>query len=171
MALPTTTNQPRLLRRPAVVHMIANITEKDKVYFLATISVGGLIVVAFTKNYREIASQKSNNQYNIGHYTTHPHRRRWTHKLQTCLQWYRWWCLLKRSSWNWCLGCRRRRYLDDASELNKKSRNITSSWYYTINNIKYTQYQYSRLSSLLIYTMIKLFVSCQACAPTIVIVI
>jgi len=30
--------------------------EEDKVQFLATISVGGLIVVAFTKNYHEITS-------------------------------------------------------------------------------------------------------------------
>ena len=58
--LPGTTNQPRHLRRPAVVHMIANIVEKRTVYFLATISVGGLIVVAFTKYYREIISQKLN---------------------------------------------------------------------------------------------------------------
>ena len=39
--------------------MIANIMEKRTVYFLAAISVGGLIVVAFTKYYREITPQNN----------------------------------------------------------------------------------------------------------------
>lgn len=39
--LPSLTNEPNVVRRPAVVHMIAIIMEKDKMYFIATISVGG----------------------------------------------------------------------------------------------------------------------------------
>lgn len=43
--LPRLTNEPNVVRRPAVVHMIAIIMENHKMYFIATISVGGPIVV------------------------------------------------------------------------------------------------------------------------------
>ena len=43
--LPRLTNEPNVVRRPAVVHMIAIIMEKDKMYFITTISVGGPTVV------------------------------------------------------------------------------------------------------------------------------